>query len=121
MKLTPEEELTIKTYDVHAEAWVSEHSSSGFWAEEMKIFRELLPEGRIIEIGSGGGRDAKELIEMGYNYVGIDASEGLLKQARKVNPNATLEHKSVYDLDYPENYFNGFWTSATLLHIPKSA
>lgn len=120
MKLSPEEEATVKTYNRSASEWVSKHSSERFWGEEMARFHELLPSGKILEIGSGGGRDAKELIALGYDYVGIDVSEGLLEEARKVNPDALFLQKSLYELDFPENSFDGFWTSATLLHIPKS-
>ncbi len=84
----------------------------------MARFNELLPNGRILEIGSGGGRDAVELIEAGYDYLGTDISTGLLEQARKFNPDINFEEVSVYDLDYKE-LFDGFWCSAVLLHIPR--
>jgi len=51
--------------------------------------------------------------------VGTDASQGLVEQARKANPEAVFIHQNVYDLDFPENSFDGFWASAVLLHIPK--
>ncbi len=117
-ELTPEEKLTIATYDRQAENWSSSHATTNFWGEEMKRFEELLPSGRILEIGAGGGRDAKELIEAGYDYLGTDISVGLLEQARKNNPGVSFEKVSVYDLDY-EELFDGFWCSAVLLHIPR--
>ena len=119
MKLTPQEELTIKAYDDKASDWASKHSDAHFWGKEMDKFRQLLPKGKILEIGSGGGRDAKELIELGYEYTGIDASEGLLTVAKKLNPKGKFLLKSLYELDFFDNEFDGFWSSATLLHIPK--
>ena len=119
MKLTPQEELTIKAYDDKASDWAAKHSNAHFWGKEMDKFHQLLPEGKILEIGSGGGRDAKELIELGYEYTGIDVSEGLIAVAKKLNPNGKFFLKSLYELDFPENEFDGFWSSATLLHIPK--
>lgn len=119
MKLTKEEEQTMKTYDTSASNWASKHSSERFWGGEMDKFGELLPKGKIVEIGSGGGRDAKELIAKGYEYTGTDISQGLLEEARKANPDATFLHQSVYDLDFPDDTFDGFWASAVLLHIPK--
>ena len=86
----------------------------------MAIFKKLLPEGKILEIGAGGGRDAQELIRLGYDYVGIDVAEKLLAEAQKINPTATFLHQSIYELDFPKHAFDGFWTAATLLHIPKS-
>lgn len=117
--LTPDEIQTMKTYDSQSSDWSSKHSSERFWGEEMDTFQKLLPEGKILEIGSGGGRDAKELIAKGYEYTGTDISEGLLEEAKKANPETTFLHQSVYDLDFPKNNFDGFWSSAVLLHIPK--
>jgi SAM-dependent methyltransferase len=71
-----------------------------------------------LEIGCGGGRDAKELIALGYGYVGTDISAGLLEEAKKNNPGATFQQVSLYDLNFTEP-FDGFWCAAVLLHIPK--
>lgn len=85
----------------------------------MKRFRELLPKGKVLEIGSGTGKDASALIALGYDYIGTDASIGLLEIARKRNPGATFKLVKVHDLNFPNSKFDGFWTAATLLHIPK--
>lgn len=121
MRLTTEEEKTLKTYNNNAMKWAQDHSTVGFWSVEMERFLKLLPSGKILEIGSGGGRDAKELIKMGYVYVGTDISSGLIKVAKKENPGVCFINQSVYDLSFPTGTeFDGFWTSASLLHIPKS-
>lgn len=121
MQLTPEEKITIETYNTTAKQWSAEHATVGFWKEEMETFSKLLPNGKMLEIGSGGGRDAKQLIALGYEYVGTDISIGLIKVAKTENPAATFLLQSVYDLDFPEEtQFDGFWASAVLLHIPKT-
>lgn len=112
---------TISYYDRNAENWVHQHPDrSTFWHSEIKKFHELLPQGRILEIGSGSGDDAKALIALGYDYVGTDASSGFLKFAREKNPNANFVHKSIDDLDSSLGEFDGFWCAATLLHVPKN-
>ena len=73
MKLTKAEIQTIKTYDSKSSDWVLKHETPNFWGSQMDKFYKLLPKGKILEIGSGGGRDAKELIGKGYDYVGTDA------------------------------------------------
>jgi ubiquinone/menaquinone biosynthesis C-methylase UbiE len=116
------EDVTINYYDREAENWASAHHGNeeeSYWKEEMERFHQLLPKGRVLEIGSGAGKDASALIRMGYEYVGTDASEGLLKVAQRRNPEASFKKVSVYDLDFPARSFDGFWTAATLLHIPK--
>lgn len=121
MKLTREEKITLKTYNDNALDWLGGHPAIKIYKEEMKIFKKFLPTGKILEIGSGSGRDAKELIDLGYSYVGTDISKSLLSIAKKANPGAKFLLQSVYDLDFPDNMkFDGFWASAVLLHIPKT-
>lgn len=120
VRLTREEQETLGSYNKYGEQWAESHLDFDFWAPELERFKKYLPSGKILEIGSGGGRDARELIKKGYNYIGTDISEGLLKAAKKYNPGAKFLLKSVYDLDFPENSFDGFWACAVLLHIPKN-
>lgn len=121
MTSTPQEARTLRSYDENAETWVSEHQSNGYWRDEMARFHELLPYGRILEIGAGGGRDAQELIDLGYDYTGTDASTGFLTVLNKKIPGVVAFERSVYDLPPPGTEpFDGFWASAVLLHIPKA-
>jgi len=119
--LLPEEQATKETYDKLASAWVGSHNTDAFWKDEMQTFHKYLKQGAILEIGAGGGRDAKELVELGYSYVGTDVSSGLLDIARKEMPDQEFYEQSVHDLHFPEREkFDGFWASAVLLHVPKS-
>lgn len=117
-KLTPPEAVTKESYDSVSQKWHDTHSTSRFWRENFDKFFDLLPEGRLLEVGCGAGRDAQELIAQGYDYVGTDISMAQVEQARKNNPGATFEQASLYDLDFPEP-FDGFWAAAVLIHVPK--
>jgi len=78
------EDKTVQYYDAHAEDWTRTHGGNighSYWKKEMAKFHELLPKGKVLEIGSGAGKDAAALIGIGYDYVGTDASRGLLKIA----------------------------------------
>lgn len=100
---------------------MAKHNNKNFWAAELKRFHELIPSGKILEIGTGGSRDAKELIKLGYGYIGTDISSQLLKQVRMELPSQELYLQSVYELSFPGlPKFDGFWASKVLLHIPKS-
>ncbi len=120
-ELSPEEQITIENYDKFATTWAGERNTKNFWAQELQRFHELLPKGTILEIGSGHGRDAADLLELGYDYVGTDLSEGLLNIIRNRFPDQKFYQQSVYKLDFPQGpKFDGFWAAAILLHIPKS-
>ncbi|MBI4157364.1 class I SAM-dependent methyltransferase [Candidatus Woesebacteria bacterium] len=113
---------TIGYYDRNATDWAKEKSGfdkGSYWEAEMAKFKELIPSGKILEIGSGTGKDAEELIRLEYDYIGTDASIGMLALARERLPAADFRRGSALDLNFPENSFDGFWTAATLLHIPK--
>lgn len=114
------EKQTIEYYDKNANKWGLTHSNSAFWEAELKLFKQYLPHGSVLEIGSGVGRDAIELIQMGYTYTGIDASVGLVKVAQTSVPDAEFLIQNIYDLQFPQARFDGFWCAAMLLHIPKN-
>lgn len=118
MELTPQEQTTLETYERIAPKWASTHNGN-FWATEIAQFHQLLPSGSVLEVGSGGGRDARELIALGYDYTGTDISPAFLAEASKQNPNGRFLLSSVYELDFPPETFDGFWASAILLHLPK--
>ncbi|MHB8362050.1 MAG: class I SAM-dependent methyltransferase [Patescibacteria group bacterium] len=119
MCLSPQEKTTLLTYNKIAHEWCTDHSSQTFNQKDMLFFKSLLlPAKKIIEIGSGGGRDSLELSGT-YDYIGIDISRELIKEAKKTNPSAIFLNQSVYNIEFPENLFDGFWAAASLLHIPK--
>ncbi|MBI2326711.1 class I SAM-dependent methyltransferase [Candidatus Curtissbacteria bacterium] len=120
VKLTHREKQTLDSYNKYGKQWAESHLDFDFWSSELKRFKKYLQSGKILEIGSGGGRDAKELIKAGYEYTGTDISKGLLEAAKKYNPGAKFLLESVYDLEFPKDYFDGFWACAVLLHIPKN-
>lgn len=116
--LTDPEKITKQSYDSVSEKWADTHKTNRFWQENFDKFFELLPKGRLLEIGCGSGRDAQELIAQGYDYTGTDISAPQLEQARKNNPGSAFEQVSLYDLDFKEP-FDGFWAAAVLIHVPK--
>jgi len=119
--LSEAEQATVDSYNRNAEHWSSLHSTPGGSFLEMRTLRTELPKGaKILDIGSGSGRHARELTSLGFDYTGIDISEGLLEEARKRNPDAKFLKMSMYDLDFLPDTFDGFWAIASLLHIPKA-
>jgi len=116
--MTTEELTTLASYNTSAKEWTKDHWTPKFWGDNFDYFHELLPTGRVLEVGCGSGRDAQELIKLGYDYLGTDIAGELVKEARKNNPEAKFEQISLYDLDF-ERPFDGFWCAAVLIHLPK--
>lgn len=109
---------TIEAYNKIAEEYEKMNGDS-IWGEQIIQFKNLLPDGKIIEIGCGTGRDAAHFVNLNYEYSGIDASERLIEMAQKKVPNGKFKMMNFYQLVFPENTFEGFLAIASLLHIPK--
>lgn len=90
-----------------------------FLADEFAEFRRLLSEGKVLDVGCGNGRDAHLFLEAGYSYIGIDASQAMLDQARILAPQAEFRLMDMCDLQFPPQSFDGLWVATSLLHIPK--
>lgn len=117
--LTPEEQKTLESYKRIAAARGKTHVNSDFWRPEFEKFSELLPNGKVIDIGCGSGRDVILFTEAGYDYAGVDISDEMLSEAKKLVPAANFVKGNAYSLDFPSRTFDGFWAAASLLHIPK--
>lgn len=118
-ELTEAERVTVATYDANAERWCAGRDAD-FWAAERELFRRLVPRGRVLDIGSGSGRDARLLNAAGYEVVGVDVSASLLRVAAASCPEAEFRLASMYELPFGDGSFDGVWMAASLLHAPKS-
>lgn len=119
--MSAKEDKTLETYDNEAAAWNKLHGNSRLMSQHFERFRRLLPSGHILDIGCGTGKDAELFLDGGHQYTGIDASLGMLQIARRSLPQVKFVKMNMRDLAavFPPQYFDGFWASASLLHIPK--
>jgi len=123
MTLTDREIQTIGYYEKNAALWAAQRkkiTELSFWSEEYIRLKQLQePKGKILEIGSGSGREALELIRIGYEYTGIDTSKELLTIARETASVGSFFYSTVYDLPFAEESFDAFSSWSMLPHIPK--
>jgi SAM-dependent methyltransferase len=79
----------------------------GGWARDAAPFvlarlREAgIIDGRVVELGCGGGVVAAELLEAGYAVLGVDASAEMLAIARVRAPGATFVEGSLHAVELP--------------------
>jgi len=114
-----EETITQETYNRIAEKWAREHSDVDYFRKEFEKFSQLLPRGKILDVGCGWGRDSNLFESTDYEYTGVDYSKGLLEIAKANFPQVKFVEGNILDLPFEENEFDGFWAAASLLHIPK--
>jgi len=110
---------TIQAYNKVAKQYNRSHYSADFWRNEFNLFTSFLQGKRVLDVGCGAGRDAVLFSREGFDYIGIDASIGMLAVARTRVKKARFIKMNFYDITFPAKTFDGFWAAASLLHIPK--
>lgn len=77
----------------------------------------LSPGSKILDAGCGPGRDIKYFLGKGYDVKGFDSSEEMVSVASKINGGCIL--KIEFNQLECSNEFDGIWSCASLLHVPK--
>jgi SAM-dependent methyltransferase len=74
-------------------AWARTPGHDTYWRFHRDVFLPSLPPPpcRVVDVGCGEGRLARDLKHLGYEVVGIDASPTLLAAAREADPGGTYE------------------------------
>lgn len=109
---------TIQTYDRIAKDFSRLHKDT-LWQEEFNYFSKLVKGKKVIDIGFGNGREAILFLNKGFNYLGIDASKSMLREAKKIVSKGKFVLMDFYNLKFPKESFDGFWATSSLLHVPK--
>lgn len=112
-------EQTILTYNKIASKYNDSHFVH-FWVEEFDRYKKYIKGKNVLDIGCGAGRDAVVFLENGFDYTGVDASEGMIKIARERAAGGNFKQMDFYHLEFPDNTFDGFWAAASFLHVPKA-
>ena len=75
---------------------------------------------KVVEIGCGNGRDAREILKYTSDYIGMDVSSEMIRLAQEYFPEATSKFvvADVEDFDFPK-WIDVIFSFASLLHTPK--
>ena len=106
---------TIKYYNDHAD-WYYWTTVAVDMDVMRKKFASFLPsEARVIDMGCGSGRDVLCFSDMGFDAVGLDASEELVKLAKeRLEIKAFVGDMATYRTQDP---YDGIWCCASLFHL----
>jgi SAM-dependent methyltransferase len=113
-------DTTRAFYNKHAQRYVT-NTKDMFDHEWLEEFVKLLPQkGRILDAGCAGGRDSIWFAHHGFEVCGIDTSEEMIRLAKAADRRPQFSVMNLLSLDFPNNYFDGVWSSCVLLHIPHA-
>jgi SAM-dependent methyltransferase len=119
----PDLQETVETYDRSAEALAEYFRGIGPRTDDIDRAFKLAgnPKNpKILEIGCGDGRDAKDIITRTNWYLGFDISEGMLGLARNHVPEAEFEVGDATSFKYPPD-LDIVFAFASLLHMPEES
>ena len=112
---------TIETYDREAERIAQLHSSLTPGRLYTLITEHFTKTGNTLDMGCGIGRDTQWLNQQGYSALGVDASEGMLKQAQRLYPQVHFIKDSLPELTRLNGHtFQNILCSAVLMHLNKA-
>lgn len=116
---------TVRSYDRFAAEYAAEAAAMPEWvATEIDAFVAALGgRGRVLEIGSGGGRDALALETRGISVRRTDISKGFVDLLRASGFEADLLDPLTDDLSDPQRPgtpYDGIWACACLIHVARA-
>ena len=107
----------VSIYNKIAESYAKEFSEP---SDHIDDFLKLIPKnGKILDVGCGVGVDANYIQSKGFEVVGIDLSEEMLKLAKQKFPYIDFRLMDIRKINFEPNSFDGIFASFSLIHIPK--
>jgi ubiquinone/menaquinone biosynthesis C-methylase UbiE len=85
-----------------------------------RFAREVSGRGTVCDMGCGPGHIARYLRDLGVGEVfGLDLSQGMLEQARRLNPDIQFRQGDMLALDLPDASLAGIAAFCAIVHFTK--
>ncbi len=110
---------TIDFYDTSFDEYFNKtlNLQDKYWLEKFILY--LPPSSKILDAGCAFGRDSKYFSENSFETYGIDLSTKMIEKAKEFSPLSNFSVMDMMDLKFDDNFFDGIWCSAALLHLNK--
>jgi SAM-dependent methyltransferase len=110
---------TARFYIEKGEAYFRETIDVDMSAIYDRFLKYLEPGSRILDAGSGSGRDTLEFLRRGYVVEAFDASDTLVALSYRLTGVRTQVLR--FEDFHSDRKFAGIWSCAALLHVPRPA
>jgi len=77
----------------------------------------LTPKAKVIDAGCGIGQNVYGLNQWGYDAYGIDFTDEVVKKTKQIFPDLKISTQDVRKLDFPDNFFDGYWSLGVIEHF----
>lgn len=86
--------------------------------EVVRVTGKYLPSGaRVLEGGCGRAEKVQAMADAGFSPIGVDFAEDTVRQAHMYYPGIDIRVGDVRDLDFPDEYFDGYWSFGVIEHF----
>ena len=110
---------TVQTYNHLATEYDNE--TMDFWDRFPRTFIDEFAKrvnGKVLDVGSGPGRDGLILKNKGLEVICMDASDSMLEFCKQRGLETVKG--DFMSLPFPDESFEGVWSYTSLLHVTKS-
>ncbi len=108
---------TIASYDRSA-AEFADRTASFRPERALAAFADLVsPGSKVLDAGSGPGRDCRYLAQAGFVPTAYDLSQGMLAEGQRRGLIVSAVKGDLRRLPFASGSFQGVWASASLLHL----
>lgn len=85
----------------------------------LRTLRKYIPDkdGKILEGGCGRGQVVYCMYVHGYKSIGIDFAKKTIERVKGAIPELDVRVGDVRDLQFPDNYFVGYWSLGVIEHF----
>ena len=102
-------------YEINAKQYADQTFSVDMSEQYRKFLPLLREQARILDVGSGSGRDACYFQKRGYQVTALEPSKNLCREIRKgFSGEIVCSDIQSYQ---PDQRFDGIWACASLLHL----
>lgn len=106
---------TAAFYDREADSYAAATEGLDMSAEYARFLSRVRPSGRILDAGSGSGRDTLAFLNRGFEVSAFDASPSMAACSSRLTDRTTLV-RTFLEVDERDCY-DGIWASASLVHV----
>ncbi len=113
---------SIETYNKNSKLFIEKFNKYDARVDDIKrAFSHINKTSpRVIELGCGNGRDAKEIIKYTNDYIGVDLSEKFIEEARKESPRINFQLADFEKYIFPQGVDIVF-AFASLIHADETS
>lgn len=104
-------------YESNAERYAAETFSADMLKQYQRFLPLLKKGAKILDVGSGSGRDACYFQKQGYQATALEPSKNLCREIRKVF-SGEIVCSDIQDYRPAERY-DGIWACASLIHLQE--